>query len=694
VDSSGTSGAEARPVPELDGSNKWQREHHFRRLSALGLIELVGESMERVLETIVRITEEHLPATRGVGIVLWDAEAEIYRTARSTIPGQTPASVEAGLRPEGGATRWIIEHREPVVVADVAADEFGPNPVLVSHGIAAYAGVPILGAGERVIGVLYAMSADSHEWLEIDLHFLESIANRAAMAITNAELILEIRQARDRAEAVGSVAEALIRAPDLAEVLDIVIEGVVRYLHSDRVVLATFDEEEEAVVDYVTGGAIAGDASQDAYEEFMNGPTGAALREGVTVRSVKGSRDDRVGSGVAQGGSIVVTPLWYLGAAFGTLTAIRSPDRCDFNDDEVLLLEAMANQAAIAIEQARLRDSTRATLAEMQALSTVSDVLRRKNDPDELLQIVADVVAAALPAERVAVVLLDPESERITRLSHGGIGADDFGSLEFADVWEGLAGWAIRNRQPAVSHRIDDPRETDRSRARRAEGGVARELAVPLLYRGQTLGALIAINAAEAARFDASSIRLAGAMAGQVSAAVAHALLFEETERLSLTDDLTGINNRRSLFELAEHEFRSAVRYDRPLTVGMIDLDNFKSVNDSFGHTVGDEVLIGVVERCSAMIRAVDVLGRYGGEEFALVLPETNHDDARVLADRLRAHVGHAPFPTSAGPIAMTVSIGLAELTPDITDFHTLLDRADAALFLAKHLGRNRVAVG
>lgn len=683
----------SRPVPDFEELNKWQRQHHHRRLSELAQIELVGESMDHVLETIVAITEEHLPATRGVAITLWDPRTERYVVARSTVPGQDRASVESRIRSAGGATRWIIDRKEAVVVADVLTDPFGPNPLAIEYGIGAYAGVPIF-ARDEVIGVIYAMNAEPTDWLEVDLHFLRAIANRAAMAITNSRLLVATKNARDRAQAVSEVGEALIRAVHLEEVLRIVVDGVAGYLFSDRVILATFDFEHERIQDFVVGGPEAEQVGTDSYEEFMAGLTGAVIREGITLISPKTGPDPRESEALQRrradngSGSVVVAPLTYAGRAIGTLTAIRAQERDDFTEDEAALLTAMANQAAVAIEQARLRDATRLALTEMQALHAVSEALTKVTDPDDLLRVLAEVVSVALEADRVDIVLTDLEKEVITRTGYSG--PDDAGAeIEFPEWWEGLGGWAIRHRQSTTARDADDPRlATSASHT----GGPA--LAVPLLYHGKPLGAMLASNPKGAVPFDTRAVRLGSAMAGQISAAMAHALLFEATQRLAATDELTGIHNRRRLFDLAEQEFSTAVRYQRPLSAAMIDLDNFKSVNDSFGHSVGDEVLVEVVRRCAGVIRESDVLGRYGGEEFAVVLPETGHVAATVLAERLRQHIAAEPVLTSAGPIPVTVSIGVAELTPEITEFHTLLDHADAALFLAKHRGRNRVAVG
>jgi diguanylate cyclase (GGDEF)-like protein len=125
----------------------------------------------------------------------------------------------------------------------------------------------------------------------------------------------------------------------------------------------------------------------------------------------------------------------------------------------------------------------------------------------------------------------------------------------------------------------------------------------------------------------------------------------------------------------------------------MLDVDHFKNINDSYGHTIGDVVLAAIAQRCLANIRNIDIIGRYGGEEFALILPETDFSAAQKAAERLRLVVADEPILTEAGPVKMTVSLGVAEKSELITNVEGLLKGADEALLRAKRAGRNRVAI-
>jgi diguanylate cyclase (GGDEF)-like protein len=155
-------------------------------------------------------------------------------------------------------------------------------------------------------------------------------------------------------------------------------------------------------------------------------------------------------------------------------------------------------------------------------------------------------------------------------------------------------------------------------------------------------------------------------------------------------DPLTGVFNRRHVEELLRTELDRAERHARPLAVAMLDADHFKKINDTYGHQTGDEVLRTISQRCQSTLRSNDVLGRYGGEEFIVVFPETSLEDAGAVAERLRAAVAEVPIKVGDNALDVTVSIGLAAFAPGY-NLDEMFHRADAALYTAKQDGRNLV---
>lgn len=166
----------------------------------------------------------------------------------------------------------------------------------------------------------------------------------------------------------------------------------------------------------------------------------------------------------------------------------------------------------------------------------------------------------------------------------------------------------------------------------------------------------------------------------------------ERLERLARTDPLTGCANRRHFFELGARELERARRHSRPLSVAAIDLDHFKSVNDRYGHATGDRTLEAVVAAVEQELREGDVLGRIGGEEFAVLLPETDAAGAVDMAERLRRRIAATRVASERGPVRVTASFGVADNSQDPLDFDKLVVRADTALYRAKETGRDRVA--
>ena len=165
---------------------------------------------------------------------------------------------------------------------------------------------------------------------------------------------------------------------------------------------------------------------------------------------------------------------------------------------------------------------------------------------------------------------------------------------------------------------------------------------------------------------------------------------FDRIRELALYDEVTGLHNRRFVMEMLEHEHSRTRRTNGTLAVALLDLDHFKHVNDNHGHTAGDQVLRRVAETLDASLRTVDGIGRYGGEEFLVVMPGADLEEGGAAAERLRAAVADCALGDIAPDLRVTVSIGVAELAPD-EPLDEAIDRADAALYRAKHAGRNRV---
>jgi diguanylate cyclase (GGDEF)-like protein len=211
----------------------------------------------------------------------------------------------------------------------------------------------------------------------------------------------------------------------------------------------------------------------------------------------------------------------------------------------------------------------------------------------------------------------------------------------------------------------------------------------PIIVEGKTIG-LLNLDSDKIDFFTPEHGERLRGFADQAAAAIEKARLFNEIQRLAITDGLTGIFNRGHLLKLAESEYERARRYKRPLSAIMVDADNFKRVNDQYGHPTGDVVLQNLAQLLRQNLRTNDVLGRYGGEEFLILMPETGYQSALEVARRIRHQTETTPMSNADQPVTITVSLGVAACRTDET-LDDLIRHADEALYAAKAAGRNCV---
>jgi len=270
----------------------------------------------------------------------------------------------------------------------------------------------------------------------------------------------------------------------------------------------------------------------------------------------------------------------------------------------------------------------------------------------------------------------------------------------------GLAGTILQSRKPILLSNSEAITASGIRFELYGSQRITRSLiAVPMQLRGKVIGMLSVQSYTENA-YTLEDQELLEMLASHAAIVLENANLFQQVKRLADTDALTGILNRRKLFELADLEFARAQRYRDPLTAVMIDVDRFREFNNRHGHKVGDWILKIIVELCRRQIRNVDIFGRYGGDEFTLILPSTSLPGAMLVAERLRIEVEQVDqgmvrnyfkqmdtASLSTGAIQrLTISLGLAALDSTCENVGALIDHADQAVFQAKRAGRNRLA--
>ena len=326
-------------------------------------------------------------------------------------------------------------------------------------------------------------------------------------------------------------------------------------------------------------------------------------------------------------------------------------------------------------------------MQELEALNETMHDVSSQLDLPRVLEAIMRRVTALLGAGECEVALYD-ELKNVMRIVVCFNRDRDYTGVEM-QMGEGIMGRAAQTQKTIL---IEDY-ATWEGRSPQYEPVHRAVICVPLIHNQRLLGA-VSVSADPAERkFTVRDIRLIEMFSQQAAIAVQNAKLFMEVQRLAITDPLTGINNRRAFFDRARQEFSRSTRYQHRMSVIMLDVDHFKKINDRFGHAAGDEALRLIAGQCVAVSRSSDVIGRYGGEEFIILLPETPLNGALSMAQRLCDQIASTRMPSERGEIRMTVSVGVAEINQEVNDLETLIEKADQALYRAKQSGRNRVAI-
>jgi len=321
-------------------------------------------------------------------------------------------------------------------------------------------------------------------------------------------------------------------------------------------------------------------------------------------------------------------------------------------------------------------------------LFEIGKVVGSDHEPGQTLARISELICELIDADACSVMLLDVERKRLLAKAAYGLRTERMHRLSFA-VGEGVAGWVVARGEPAmIADVTTDPRFTVIAEGKTP---IVSMLCVPIEARGERAGVVTATSGRTGA-FSAGDLELLRFVATTIALDVQNIRL----HRVAVTDVLTGAYNREFLQQRLPVEIEKAVTADLPLSVAMLDVDHFKEVNDRHGHDVGDEVLAEVAARLRGAIRSGDLLVRYGGEEFLVVLPRAEAGRGWEVAERMRARLVGRPI--TVGPIELRVaaSVGVAQLRYEPGACETpgeLVRRADAALYTAKANGRNRVEV-
>jgi diguanylate cyclase (GGDEF)-like protein len=373
-------------------------------------------------------------------------------------------------------------------------------------------------------------------------------------------------------------------------------------------------------------------------------------------------------------------PIHFSDGALGVLAAGDFERENTINQEQFELIQVLADEAASAIESARLFQKERRRSSHLALLNEFAQKAASVLNPNELLESICGEVRSAFDRDLARIEVMDPQNNELVVEAQAGYGAELLGRR--ARCGQGLSGTAAMSREPVLANSVlRDPRYVA------LHPGVRSALSLPLKYRDELLGVL-SLESFREHSFSQQDVLTLQSLADQLAIALHNAHAYQSALDQAITDGLTGLKTHRYFMEALDVEWRRATRTGRPFSVIMMDLDGFKRVNDHGGHLEGDKVLAAVAALLDARSRQSNVVARYGGDEFVLLMPETTTEQAEILAERLRAALEADHFLRAHG---VTASFGIATFPDHGPTQGDILRVADSGMYLAKHHSGNCV---
>ena len=511
--------------------------------------------------------------------------------------------------------------------------------------------------------------------------------------------VIEEKESEQRklAEALADTAEAINSSLNLDEVLEKILENVGKVVPHDTANIALLDVNH--MVNFVKTKGYEKYGTEDIVSKIIyNVDDVVNLKKMAETGEVTINADtdadpewvrDVPGSGWIK--SYMGAPIIGKGTVLGFINLDAGTPNF-FKEEYIPRLQTFANQAAVAIENAQLFSEIAESANEMAILYEVGLAVTSGLGLISTIKTLFTQLKRVGPIDLFYIAIKEPETDIVKFTMFEGNGTQiEFGPISVTDK-PSLTRYVLEKEKTVyIPDCYAEDSEYPHEKMIMAPGHDEKTiLGVPLMLRNETIGALF-LQAKEPNSYDENQVRLVETIANQASIAMDNAQLFEKVQNMAITDSLTGTYNRRYFYEFAENEIARSRRYQKKLAIIMVDIDHFKRVNDKFGHLVGDQTLKMVVDTIISQLRQVDVLCRFGGEEFVVLMPETSLESAFVAAERICRAISMQTLKTEKGDICVTVSIGVTQLRSDNQTMMDLVNEADQALYTAKETGRNCV---
>jgi diguanylate cyclase (GGDEF)-like protein len=388
---------------------------------------------------------------------------------------------------------------------------------------------------------------------------------------------------------------------------------------------------------------------------------------------------------------LIACPLVARGKSIGLIVLANKLNRRGFKRRDLTLTELIAPHISVFLDNALLYHRSEEKVAQLTSLIRVIDAISTVSSLDQLYNLALDVIRGLFAVEKALINITNNQTELMETVRSFGY-SEEYIARHLSHPFETVSEcYVLRHDEAFLSM---DIAEDLRCPNMLVDPETRSVLCVPIRSGKKVYGILHMASRYHNA-FDEEDTALANAIGEQIGLAVESARLFEEINRLAVTDDLTGLYNIRYLKRVLGEEVKRSIRYSRPLSFIMLDIDFFKIYNDQHGHPRGDEVLRILSGLLQQNTRDVDTVFRYGGEEFSVIIPEVGKQEAYGMAERIRRVIQEHLFPYEEDQPGgnLTVSIGVANLPDDADEGEELIDMADRALYRAKQSGRNRVSL-
>lgn len=399
------------------------------------------------------------------------------------------------------------------------------------------------------------------------------------------------------------------------------------------------------------------------------------------IRKVKGLDFEKIGK------SFIAIPLSAKNQHLG-LILFASPTPRLFSELEIGICQQAATQISLTIIKNRSLEESRKISRELRILRSEVVEFSSELQRSRLQSSILERAVKLLRAEGGEFLIYDEKNRELITVSSLNLDKDYSGMR--TQVGEGAVGKAVAQRKTVA---IRDYSSWSGRMPAYEESRIKASLSAPLIFGEKILGCISVFHYDDGIQFTGNDQHLLTIFAQHASVAMENAILFEQLQEAASTDDMTGLLNRRALFEFGDYEISRSIRLERPLAVVMMDLDNYKEINDTHSHLVGDRVLKEVSRLLRENVRTIDIIGRYGGDEFVIIMPETSLDEAVKAMERVRRKLERTVIRSGSLNFHVTASFGVTHHSQGLPALEILIEEADKAMYAAKTSGRNGLRV-